>query len=313
MKTHEVVMVALCVSGLGTVAQAQNNSVPSQSIVTVMSKNAETQLTLDATDFTVRVNGKTAELNSVTPLRGDRAGLELVVLIDSGARESLGRQLGDIEKFVLSLPPTTQVAIAYMQNGRAVFATPFTADKSAALKGLHLPGGMAGESASPYFCISDLAKHWPSSNRYTRREAVVITDGLDPYNPRYDPEDPYLQAAITDAVKAGVMINAIFWHNDGFASRTLAGTDAGQSLMSMVTEATGGYYYYQGFSNAVSFSPFFADLERRLNNQYELNFLVPAEGEPEVVSLKVKLEAPNAKLTAADQVLVEPGAAAAKP
>ncbi len=313
MKIREVVMVALCVSALGTVAPAQNGSVSSQSIVTVLGKNAESQPKLNATDFTVRVNGKTAELNSVTPMRGDRAGLELVILIDSGARENLGGQFSEIEKFVLSLPPTTQVAIAYMQNGRAMFATSFTADKSAALKGLHLPGGMAGTSASPYFCISDMAKHWPSSNRDTRREAVVITDGFDPYNARFDPEDPYLQAAINDAVKARVVINAIFWHNDGFASRTFAGTNTGQNLMSMVTDATGGYYYYEGFGNPVSFSPFFADLERRLDNQYELSFVIPAKGEPEVVSLKVKLEAPNAKLTAADRVLVAPRAAVANP
>ncbi|RXS95566.1 hypothetical protein [Silvibacterium dinghuense] len=309
---REAVTTALCVStlsvcGLGSVALAQSGAVQSQSVVTVLSKNAESQPALEAKDFKVQVNGKTAQISNVTPLRGDRAALELAVLIDGGARNSLGRQLDDIQKFVQSLPPTTKVAISYMQNGRAVFATPFTADKAAALKGLHLPGGMVGSSASPYFCISDLAKNWPSTDRDTRREAVVITDGFDPYNPRFDPDDPYLQTAISDAVKAGVVIHGIFWHDAGFASRTFAGTNTGQNLMSLVTDATGGYYYYQGFGNPVSFSPFFADLERRLENQYELNFLAPAKNtKPEVGSLKVKLEAPSTKLTAADRVLLPP-------
>jgi len=309
MRKREGIAAALLISALSGVAGAQSDQASSQSIVTVMSKHNEATPALDAKDFKVQVNGRTAEINSVTPLRGERAGLELAILIDSGARNSLGRQLDDIQKFVMSLPPTTQVAIAYMQNGRAVFATPFSADKTAALRGLHLPGGVPGESASPYFCISDLAKNWPGSNSGDRREAVVITDGFDPYNPRFDPDDPYLQAAINDSVRAGVVVNAIFWHDMGFASRTFAGTNTGQNLMSLLTDATGGYYYYQGFSNPVSFQPFFQDLSRRFENQYELSFTAPAKTKPEVASLKVKLEAPNVRLTAADRVFVVPGTA----
>ncbi|MFT4111240.1 hypothetical protein [Silvibacterium sp.] len=309
MKMRELLVAAVCVSAMGSAAMAQDGAVPSQSIVTVMTKGAESQPTLDAKDFKVQVNGKTAQINSVTPLRGDRAGLEMVVLIDSGARNSMGRNMEDIAKFVQSQPLSTAIAIAYMQNGRAVFATPFTSDKLAALRGLHLPGGVPGESASPYFCISDLAKQWPSNSRDVRREAVVITDGFDPYNPRFDPDDPYLQAAIADSVKAGIVINAIFWHDQGFASRTLRGTDTGQNLMSLLTDATGGNYYYQGFSNPVSFVPFFEDLQRRLNNQYELSFSAPFKGnKPDVASLKVKLDVPNTKLTSASRVFMLPGA-----
>ena len=308
MKKWEAIAAGLCLSALGTaVAAAQTNPVELQSVVTVMSKHAEAPPALKVEDFKVQVNGKAAPISSLTPLRGDRAGMELAVLIDTGARNSLGRQLEEIQNFVKSLPPTTQVAIAYMQNGRAVFATPFTADKAAALKGLHLPGGMVGESASPYFCISDLAKHWPSSSRDDRREAVVISDGFDPYNPRFDPEDPYLQSAINDSIRAGVVVNAIFWHDSGFASHTPWGTNTGQNLMSLLTDATGGYYYYQGFTNPVSFQPYFADLERRFENQYELSFTAPAKNKSEVASLKVKLEAPNARLTAADRVFLAPG------
>jgi len=306
-------------AGLGLMAAAYSafgqtgDQVPAQSVVTVMTKNSEAPPALQPRDFTVKVNGKSATINNLVPLRGDRAGLELVILIDGGARNSLGRQLDDIRQFVLSLPPTTQVGIAYMQNGRAVMEGALSADKSTVVKALHLPGGVAGSSASPYFCLSDLAKHWPSSNRDNRREVIMITDGFDPYNPHFDPEDPYLQAAITDSVRAGLVVDSIFWHDSGFASRTFGGTNAGQNLMSLVTDATGGYFYYQGFSNPVSFSPFFADLGRRLDNQYELSFLAPAKAKPEIASLKVKLEAPNAKLTAPERVIVAPGGVAANP
>jgi hypothetical protein len=285
--------------------------VDAQSVVTVLSKGSEAPGAVQARDFKVQVNGKSAAITNVTPLRGDRAGLELVVLIDSGARNSLGREMDDIAKFVQSLPPTTAVAIAYMQNGRAVMAQPLTADKAQALQALHLPGGIGGVSASPYFCLSDLAKNWPSTNRENRREVVMITDGFDPYNPRFDPEDPYLQAAINDSVRAGLVVHGIFWHDTGFASRTFAGTNTGQNLMNIVTDATGGMYYWQGFSNPVSFQPFFEDLSRRLQNQYELSFSTPAKSKVEIQTLKVKLEMPGAKLTAPQQVVVAPAGVAA--
>jgi hypothetical protein len=307
-------------AGLGLMAatysasasSAQNgDNVPVQSVVTIMTKNSEAPANVQPQDFKVQVNGKSTAISSLVPLRNDRAGLELVLLIDSGARNSLGRQLEDMRQFIMSLPPTTQVGVAYMQNGRAVFAGPLTADKALAARGLHLPGGIGGVSASPYFCLSDLAKHWPSTNRDNRREVVMITDGLDPYNRRFDPEDPYLQAAIDDSIRAGLVVNSIFWHDTGFASRTFGGTNAGQNLMSIVTEATGGMDYFQGFSNPVSFIPFFEDLNRRLLNQYELSFLAPAKAKPEIATLKVKLQMPNTKLTAPQRVVVAPGGVAA--
>jgi hypothetical protein len=312
MKLNRVVIAA---AGIGLMAVTYafgqgSDSVPAQSVITVMTKNSEAPANLQARDFKVQVNGKTTEVNNLTPLRGDRAGAELVVLIDSGARNSLGRQLDDIRQFVQGLPPTTAVAIAYMQNGRAFMPERLTTDKAEALKALHLPGGIPGGSASPYFCLSDLAKNWPSANRENRRIVVMITDGFDPYNPRFDPDDPYLQSAINDSVRAGLVVNSIYWHDSGFVSSTFRGINTGQNLMSIVTDATGGTDYLQGFSNPVSFSPFFEDLNRRLQNQYELGYVAPAKAKPEIATLKVKLQAPNTKLTAPQRVVVAPGGVA---
>jgi hypothetical protein len=281
------------------------DGVPVKTIITVLPKSAEQQPpSIQPQDVKIQVNGKSAEAESVTPLRGDRAGLELVVLIDSGARNSLGRQLEEIATFIKSLPPTTQVGIAYMTNGRADFQQPFTADKELALRALHLPGGIPGGSASPYFCLSDLAKNWPSKNTENRREVVAITDGIDPYQVRYDPEDPYVQSAIKDSIRAGVIVDALYWHDSGIASRVGFVAFGGQSLLSQVTAATGGTLYSLGTSNPVSFNPYFQDLSNRLENQYELGFMISGKNKPEVANLKVKLQVPGAKLTAPNQVLV---------
>jgi hypothetical protein len=215
--------------------------------------------------------------------------------------------LGDIERFVKSLPPTTSVGIAYMQNGAAVFSQPFTTDKAKALESLHLPGGSAGSSASPYFCLSDLAKKWPSTDRENRREVVMITDGVDPYNLRFDPENPYLQAAVNDSIRAGLIVDSIYWHDQGRYDRGLYQNNSGQSLLNQVSQVTGGKAYWQGLGNPVSLAPFFDDLSRRLQNQYELGFEVKAKSKPEIAVLKVKLTMPDTKLDAPQKVAVVPG------
>ena len=118
----------------------------------------------------------------------------------------LGTQLETIGSFVKKLPPNVKTAIAYMQNGQAIFAAPLSADYTQVLHALHLPAGSAGSSASPYFCLSNLAKHWPSQDQAARREVIMVSDGVDPYAMRYDPDNPYLQAAISDSVRARLVV-----------------------------------------------------------------------------------------------------------
>lgn len=280
----------------------QRTGVPTKTIVTVLPKHSEAVAPLTPKDFNIRVNGKPAQADSVVPMNG--TGLELVILIDSGVRNSLGRQMNEIRSFVRSLPPTTEVAIAYMQNGRAAFQQPFTADKDRALSSLHLPGGVPGGSASPYFCISDLARNWPSKNLNNRREVLAITDGIDPYEVRYDPEDPYVRAAVRDSLRAGVIVDALYWHDTGLASRMGFLAVGGQNLLMLLTGQTGGDMFYQGLGNPVSFTPFLNELGKRLQNQYELGFAVPGRSKPQLEPLKVKLERPGMRLDAPAMVLV---------
>ncbi len=313
MKPNRI-FAAAAISGLlaavlPAVAQG-TDEVQAQAVITVLSKNAESPAPLQQQDLKVQVGGKSANITDLVPLRGERAGLELVILIDGSARTSLGRQMGDIQHFVQGLPPTTAVAIAYMQNGSASFSQPFTTDKAVALEALHLPAGSAGSNASPYFCLSDLAKRWPSNNRDNRREVVMITDGVDPYNLRFDPDNPYLQSAINDSVRAGLIVDSIYWHDDGRYDRGLYQSNSGQSLLGLVSLATGGKSYWQGTGNPVSFSPYLEDLGRRLQNQYELGFVAPAKSKPEIANLKVKLVMPNTKIDAPQKVVIVPGGVA---
>jgi hypothetical protein len=282
-----------------------------RAVVTILSKqHGESPASVSQQAVSIKVNGKESTVTSWTPLRGPEARLELVILIDSSARNSLGSQFSEIEHFVNGLLPNTKAAIAYMTNGRAVFAGPLSADHAAVLRALHLPGGSPGSSASSYFCLSDLAKNWPSGDHGARREVVMVTDGVDNYERRFDPEDPYVQAAIDDSVRARLVVYSIYWLNQGLANRTMYANNTGQSLLNEVTEATGGKNLWNGIGNPVSLQPFFDELARCLGNQYELGFSASLDGKSGGETLKVKVDGSAIEVTAPKQVFVDRAGAA---
>ena len=276
-----------------------------QVIVTILPKNAsDSAPSVSPQALSIKVNGKDAKVAGFKALRGAKDPVELVILIDGSARSSLGRQFSDIEEFVNKLPPNIRATIGYMQNGNTDLTGPLTADHAAVLKGLHIPGGAPGSNASPYFCISDLAKRWPSQDRSARREVIMVTDGVDDYNRRYDPDDPYLQAAIQDSVKAHMVLYAIYWRDSGRFDQTGYANNTGQNLMLQVTDATGGKSFWQGTGNPVSFQPYLEELTRRFNNQYELSFVTPLHGKAETETFKLKFKAPGTEVNAPQQVFV---------
>jgi hypothetical protein len=288
-------------------AQSENQT-QGQAVVTVLpDKNAQTA-SVSQQDLQVKINGKEATITNWQPLRGENDRLEVVLMMDSGARTSLSTQFGDIKNFINTLPPDAKATLAYMEFGAARLVSPLTTDRDAVLKGLRIPSGSAGQNASAYMCLSDLAKHWPSQDRSARRIVVMITDGVDYYNPQYDPQDPYMEAAVTDSVRSGLVVYSIYWENKGRFDQSWYANNAGQNLLLQVTQATGGESYWQGMGNPVSFQPFFKDLDRRLQNQYEIAFTAPV-GKPGVESMKVKANAGGAKVDAPQQVYVGRGIA----
>lgn len=291
-------------------AQKGDFSGQGSAVVTVLPNHAsEQRMNVTQQDVKqIQVNGKLAEVTGFTPLQGASSPVELVILIDASARGNLGTQMGEITHFVQEMPPNTKMAIAYMESGSARFTTPLSSNPAQVLKALHLTSGPIDESASPYFCISDLAKHWPSNNRAARRIAIVISDGIDYYDLRYDPEDPYVRAAVDDSVRNGLIVYFMYWGDVGRISHMGWEQNAGQNLMLEVTDATGGYSYWEGFGNPVTFAPYFQDVRRRLNNQFGLRFDAQLSGNngPQIEHLNFKMSVPNAKVDAPKKVLVLP-------
>ena len=307
-KFRNAALLAVALAAAAPLAFSQNeNQGQGQAIVTILPKKSDVATTdVSQQSLQVTVNGKQSQISAWQPLHGAQSPVELVVLIDDGARASLGREFDEIRQFVSGLPPNVKVALAYMQNGRAALAGPLSADHAKVIRQLQLPAGVPGQSASPYFCLSDLARRWPSSDTTARREVIMITDGVDYYHLQYDPEDPYVQSAVQDALRAHLVVSSIYWHNAGRLDRTPYENNAGQNLLLQVAQATGGNSYWIGMGNPVSLSPFFDDFSRRLNNQYELGFSAPLPGRPELANLKVKINAPDVKVTAPQNTWLGP-------
>jgi VWFA-related protein len=273
-----------------------------RAVVTADTRSNEAAPVIPREAVTALVARKRQEISGWTPLRGSHAGLQLVVLIDDSARSSLGSQLNDVRNFINAMPPSTQIAVAYMRNGSSYMAQNFTPDHAAAAQALRLPIGGPGTNASPYFCLQDLVKRWPEGGD-VRREVVMVTDGIDRYSGRgFNPDNPYVQSAIRDAQRAGVVIYSIYFRDAGRIDRGAFATDSGQNYLVQVSQSTGGQAYYQGFSNPVSFQPFLSDIQHKLENQYELSFR--AAPKKDLVSLQVKTTQPNTKLQAPTQVQV---------
>ena len=289
-------------------AAEQKQEVQASTVITILPEN-EMPGGIPQEAVHLKLNGKSSAITGFTPLRDPQSKVEMVVLIDDGARSSLGLQMNDVAKFIQSQRPDTKVAVAYMMNGRAVLSGPLATDRDSAVHSLHLTGGRgeAGISASPYFCLSDLAKNWPSSDARARREVVMITDGVDYYNLRYDPEDGYVQTAMADAVRGRLIVYSIYWRSSDRFDRTDYGADTGQNLLAQVTEGTGGTSYWQGTGNPMSFVPYFADIDRRLDNQYELDFMTAVGDKPQMQTIRLTVSA-HAKVTAPQEVYVHPGA-----
>jgi VWFA-related protein len=289
-----MVGVWLVISGAVRPSLAQETPT-ARTVVTVTSKSAEDVITVPQQSISVSEGRKVQDVAGWVPLRGARADLQLVLLLDDSSRGTLGLQLNDLKNFLNALPPTTQVALGYMRNGTPNLVQNFTKDHAQAAEALRLPQGSAGINGSPYFCLSDLVKHWPGGAGNVRREVIMVTDGVDRYSGRrFDPDNPYVRAAVTDAQKAGVIVYSIYYRGAGRFDQNLTVTDGGQNYLTQLSGETGGKVYLEGFGNPVSFSPFLSDIQRKLQNQYELSFV--STSKPGLQPIRVKTNQPNTSL-----------------
>jgi len=297
----------LCVSASAQSQEASSDQgVSTHLVVTAEPRKGKTVPVINQDDVMVYQGRTRDKVTEWIPATGDHAALDLFILVDDSASQNLGTQLSDVKKFIESQPDTTKVGVAYMQNGIAQVVQNLTADHAAAAKSVRLPMGIGGANASPYFSLSDLVKRWPDDGA-PRRAVMMITDGIDRYYGEFNLQDPYLDAAIDDALRAHVMVSAIYEPDAGHYGHSYWESYWGQLYLSDVADQTGGEAYYIGFTGpAVAFAPYFDEMGNRLSHQYLLTFLAQTPKKAGWQNVRLNCEQPNVDLVSAKRVWVAP-------
>lgn len=306
--TGMAVSIVLATLLASTPAFSESESNHGQAVVTVLPNAAgRAHSTINTEDLSLKVAGKSAKVTKWEMYKSPDNNLELVLLFDDSARTSIANQRNEIATFVNGLAPGIKATIAYMEYGNVVFTGPLTQDHAAVLRGVRMPSGPPGSTGGAYYCLSYLATHWPSNDTQARREVVMVTNGLSYYQAYFDPTAPDIVTAIADSARAGLVVYGIYWGDVGRAGRGAVGSFSGQSMLSYVTDATGGKSFWMGTGDPVSFAPYFKELNRRFRNQYQLGFVGSGGAKAQVETLKLKLKVPGASVDAPHQVLVVPG------
>lgn len=291
--------------------------VPVSMVVTVQGHHGS-ELQISAESVIVNESGARAKVTEWVPLQGDRASLELFILLDDSMSTARGTQLEDVQHFIMSQPATTRIGVAYMQDGGTRIAQGPTGDHSLASNALHVTLGTLAKASSPYVALEDLIKKWPAGN--DRREIIMISNGVDPLFERGAVRDNiYLDSAVAEAQRAGIIVFTINSSHvepglnanrtsveeigSGLASRDTVRTGMGRNYLSEVADLTGGISYYQESGAPISFSPYLEDAARRFTRQYQLTFLAKPE-KAGLQSVKVKIQILHAEVTKAERVFV---------
>lgn len=288
---------------------APSSQAAAHMVVTAVASKGSSVPAISRDDVIVREGRDRDNVLDWIPATGDHAGLEFFIMIDDSVGESVGSQLNDLRHFIVGQSATTKVGVAYMQNGTAQVLQEPTADHQQAAKSLRLPTGTPGVNASPYFSLSDLIKKWPGSTN--RREVLIVTSGVDAYWSGGGMDDPYVDSAVDDAQRAGIIVFSIYSPGAGHFNQSYYRSWYGQMFLSQVSDRSGGESYYTNFSGPpVSFAPFLNQIDQRLAHQYWLAFAPKPRKKAGLQPVKVLTEVPNAELVSADRALVpaSPGA-----
>jgi hypothetical protein len=294
----------------GMAASAQEEGpVPTQVLVNLDPKSSPPA---GASALMVSVNDHKEPLTDWQPVLPSNA--QVALLIDDGLRETVGRELDNLRKFVANLPPGVEVMVGFMEYGHVTSDQPFTANHALAASSLHLPGGMPGMSASPYICLSDFVQHWPGSEsssssgmgqpaQHKARFVLMLTDGVDPYNGStsiLNQQSPYVDASVTDSQRAGVAVYAIYFGDAGIRGRRA--DNSGQNYLAQLTQGTGGVSLWEGVGNPVSMLPFLGQFQNAIAETYIATFPAPVGRNPQKDMVRVKFSAPKTKLHAPEEV-----------
>jgi hypothetical protein len=303
-----VTLASAVMSVLLLTAQTPVSTVPVQMTVTLeVLGNDKRMPEVNREDVMVKQGKDRLQVTDWVPARGDRAGLDLFILIDDASDTSLGGQLNDLRAFINAQPSTTAVGIGYMRNATVQIVQNFTNDHAAAAKALRVPIGSTGAYGSPYLSVIDLMNRWP--DHPNRREVIMVTDGIDrarggPRPRGLSPISADVDSASAVAQRTGTIIHTIYSPGVGRLYHNFWEANNGQSGIAKLSDETGGESFFLGLQAPVSLQPYLDQIQKILENQYLLTFETNPgkKAGPQYVSLST--EVAGVEFASADSVWV---------
>jgi hypothetical protein len=254
-------------------------------------------------DVLVKRGKEPLKVSEWVPARGDRAGMELFILIDDASTSSLGIHLADLRTFVKAQPSTTLVGIGYARNATVEIRQNFTTDLDLASRALRLPMGTVGAFGSPYLSVADLMRRWPQSQN--RRQIILVTDGIDRARRGHNGLlNPDIDTAADVAQKTGTVIHTVYFPGVGHWHRNFWEATNGQNGMAKLSGITGGESFYLGTQDPVSFVPYLDTLQRIAENQYLLTFFTSPGKKAGFQYVNITTEIAGVDIAAPDAVWV---------
>jgi len=284
--------------------QAASSNVTVTTVVTALGPKYTAPPALGKQDINVTEGKQKREVTNWVPAQGDKAALQLAIVIDDADSQDLATQLSDLKNFISSQPASTAIGVFYASNGTVQPASQFSTDHEAVAKSVRIPLGYTGAYSSIYLSVMSLMKGWPVTGG-ARREILLIADGIDRFRGDY-PISPDVDSTTINAQRAGVMIHTLFATGVGRATRNSFRLNLGQSNLAKIADATGGEAFFQGFFTPVSYAPFLQQLDMVLKNQYWLSWATERAKKPkgELRSFKVRTEQRGVEISAADKVFI---------
>jgi hypothetical protein len=291
-------------------AGTPDSTVPVTMTVTASVADGKRVPNITRDDLVVRQGKSRLKVTGWVPARGDRAGLELFILIDDSADARFSLHYDDLRTFMLYQPATTLVGVGYMRNGTVQIAQDLTANHELAAQALRLPLGYPGAYGSPYLSVADLMKKWPVGQN--RREVVMITSGIGRGHDRHFMnwrmgyrQDPDVDTATAVAQRTGTNIFSIYTAGAAHFRYSQWALMNGQMNLSQLSDRTGGAAFYLGLHNPVTIQPYLSELQRMMNNQYLLSFSAKAGKKSGLQTINLSTEVAGVDLTAHNSVWVE--------
>ncbi|HTS49445.1 MAG TPA: hypothetical protein VMH05_15945 [Bryobacteraceae bacterium] len=233
------------------------------------------------------------------PLRGDRAGLEIFLLVDNCSSCEVGSKFEELAKFIRAQPPATSFGVAYIVDGKLKVAENPTGDRERVIKALNPPAG--SKPASPFGALADLIDGWNQGS--ARRAVLMISNGINPAGVE-NREDPSTEAAVEAAQRGGVTVYAIYHPSADYLTNN-SKIYSGQMQLAHVGIETGGEAYFLSYGPLNSLGPFLADIGDHLANQYWLEFLAnPSDGPGGLQTISVHSDIPDLEVIVPSRVWV---------